>query len=276
MPGRPRTDAPRTNREPAEVERKLSLLHQPHIAPLTTFVDRLRDLKPEAAIPYFDPTEAGAAAPILLLLEAPERRSALERGSGFVSSDNNDQTAENMWLLLREAGVDRARDVATWNVVPWYIGDETKIRPTRSSDLDEAREAKTQLLGMLPNLRVAVLLGRPAAKAWGRLGLDIDAIGGPAPLAAEPQHPPRAARGGPSGAPSRLRKDDAWAARRLGTGDPRSQMRKRPAMVPAAPNGVRPSASGRWWQVSPIACRCGASRVAVIPFIGSSAWPMKN
>lgn len=181
MPGRPRTDAPRTNREPAEVERKLSLLHQPHIAPLTTFVDRLRDLKPEAAIPYFDPTEAGAAAPILLLLEAPERRSALERGSGFVSSDNNDQTAENMWLLLREAGVDRARDVATWNVVPWYIGDETKIRPTRSSDLDEAREAKTQLLGMLPNLRVAVLLGRPAAKAWGRLGLDIDAIGAPHP-----------------------------------------------------------------------------------------------
>lgn len=94
--------------------------------PLTDFVERLRTSKPESAVPYFDPTEAGVEALILLLLEAPGRRSALEAGSGFVSSD--DQTAQNMWHLLRDAGIDRARDVVTWNVVPWYIGDGTKIR----------------------------------------------------------------------------------------------------------------------------------------------------
>src|SRR5680860_1484559 len=125
MSASPRTDAPRTNRDPAELKRKVGLLDIPHIAPLTELVNRLRAERPEAFIPYFDPTEAGVGARILLLLEAPGRRSALEAGSGFVSSDNNDQTAQNLWELLRDAGIDRSCDLVTWNVVPWYIGDGT-------------------------------------------------------------------------------------------------------------------------------------------------------
>ncbi len=136
----------------------------------------MRQSKPGAAVPYFDPTEAGIRARILLLLEAPGRRSALEAGSGFVSPDNDDQTARNMWHLLREAGIDRGRDVVTWNVVPWYIGDGAKIRATRASDLDEAREATRELLSLLPNIRVVVLFGRPAAAAWRSLGLNLEAI----------------------------------------------------------------------------------------------------
>jgi uracil-DNA glycosylase len=171
-----RTDAPRTNRDPAEIERKVSLLREPRIARLTEFVERLRASKPGAAVPYFDPTEAGVDARILLLLEAPGRRSALEGGSGFVSPDNDDQTAQNMWHLLRESGIDGGRDVVTWNVVPWYIGDGTKIRPARSADLDDAREAMCELLAMLPAVRVVVLLGKPASKSWRDLGLGLEVI----------------------------------------------------------------------------------------------------
>lgn len=177
----PRTDTPRSNREPQEVERKLSLLQASHVAPLTAFVERLRTEMPEAAIPYFDPTEAGVNARILLLLEAPGRRSALERGSNFVSPDNDDQSAQNMWELLAEVGTDRSRDIVTWNVVPWYLGDGTKIRPARADDLDEAREATKELLSMLPRVRVVVLLGRPAAKAWSRLGINLPTIEAPHP-----------------------------------------------------------------------------------------------
>lgn len=79
-------------------------------------------------------------APILLLLEAPGAKATRERGgSGFVSPDNNDGTAQNMWELLAEAGYDRGADVVTWNVVPWYIGSESKIRPADSEDLLQAR-----------------------------------------------------------------------------------------------------------------------------------------
>ncbi len=177
----PRTDRPKTNREPEEVERKLDLLREPHVAPLTAYVERLRAMKPDAAIPDFDPTEAGVTARIALLLEAPGRRSALDAGSGFVSPDNNDQTAANMWDLLHEAGIDRAEDCVTWNVIPWYIGDGTKIRSARRTDLDEAREATRELFSLLPDLRVVVLLGKPAAGAWGLLGLELDAIEAPHP-----------------------------------------------------------------------------------------------
>jgi uracil-DNA glycosylase len=184
MPGDPRTDAPRSNKEPAEVARKSALLEAPHVHPLTRFVMDLRARRPAAAVPNFDPTEAGIEARILLLLEAPGRRAALDKGSGFVSPDNNDQTAENMWRLLRDAGIDRGTDVVTWNVVPWYLGDGQKIRGARSGDLADAREATTELLGLLPHLRVAVLLGKPAAKAWVDLGIDMPTVeaGHPSPM----------------------------------------------------------------------------------------------
>lgn len=33
-----------------------------------------------------------------------------------------------------------------------------------------------ELLSLLPNLRVVVILGKPAARAWGELGLNLEAI----------------------------------------------------------------------------------------------------
>jgi uracil-DNA glycosylase len=156
-------------------------LHRSNIAPLTAFVEQLRREYADRWIPYFDPTEAGVGAKVLLLLEAPGARSALGQGSGFVSPDNNDQTASNMWQLLQEAELDRAVDVVTWNVVPWYLGDGERIRAARIGDLREARPATEELLGLLTELRVAVLLGKPASKAWAELGPDIDVIEAPHP-----------------------------------------------------------------------------------------------
>ncbi len=101
----------------------MSLLRLPHVAPLTDFVGHLRALHPGAAVPYFDPTEAGTEATILGLFEAPGPKAAPPVGSGFVSADNNDQTAQNVWVLLRDAGIDRRSEYVAWNVVPWYVGN---------------------------------------------------------------------------------------------------------------------------------------------------------
>lgn len=178
----PRTDLPRTNRDPAELARKRSLLQAPHVAPLTDYVERLRTVRGADRVPFFDPTEAGIESPILLLLEAPGPRATVERGgSGFVSPDNNDGTAENMWRLLREAGVDRAREVVTWNIVPWYIGGDRKIRPADSPDLLEAAPFIEELLSLLSRLKVVVLLGRHAARGWERLDFHLTTIEAPHP-----------------------------------------------------------------------------------------------
>lgn len=175
-------EGPRTNRDAGNVERKREGLGKPHMLPLVRFVERLREEHGVDRVPDFDPDEAGVEARILLLLEAPGPRATRERGgSGFVSSDNDDRTAENMWRLLREAGIDRRREVVTWNVVPWYLGDDRKIRSASSSDLDQAREASRRLIRLLDGLRVVVLIGRQAARGWEQLGLDVEAIEAPHP-----------------------------------------------------------------------------------------------
>jgi hypothetical protein len=167
---------PRSHRESNEVARKLARLREPHVAPLTAFVERLRvERGGGEAVPWFDPAEAGTRARILILLEAPGPRATgpggprpASAGSGIISPDNDDQSAANMWHLLREAGIERARDVVTWNVVGWYVGDGTRIRAVTVRDMDEARESLRALIRLLPNLRVVVLLGRKASRAWAR------------------------------------------------------------------------------------------------------------
>jgi hypothetical protein len=176
-----RTDEPRSNRDPAELERKLALLHEPHMAPLTAFVERLRVSRPKASIPYFDPTEAGVHARVLCLFEAPGPKATPPAGSGFISADNDDQTAQNMWQFLQEAGIDRAAEYLAWNVVPWYVGDGTRIRAVRGTDLAEAKQATEELLTLLPRLQVAVLFGKAAARAWGQIGAPLDVIEAPHP-----------------------------------------------------------------------------------------------
>ncbi len=106
--------------------------------------------------------------------------STAERGgSGFISPDNNDLSAQNMWDLLREAGIDRFRDVVTWNVVPWYIGDDSAIRAAEANDLADAGAAIRTLVSLLPNLRAVVLIGGAAQRGWARLGIDLPTIMSP-------------------------------------------------------------------------------------------------
>ena len=166
---------PRSNADPAELERKRSLLHEPHIAPLTEFVQRLRDERNADDVPWFDPTDAGANATILALFEAPGRRGT-HQGSAFVSCDNDDPSAENMWNLLREAGIDRAREYVAWNIVPWYIGDEGKGGNATAADIQAAQPALSELISLLPRLRVVVLCGRQAQQGWKRAATPADAV----------------------------------------------------------------------------------------------------
>jgi len=171
----------RANRDAAAVAAKRARLSAPHVAPLTGFVRGLRAGRGRDDVPWFDPDEAGIGAWVLLLLEAPGRRATAGRGSGFVSPDNDDPTAANLWAALAAAGVDRRREVVTWNVVPWYLGDATRIRAAAVRDLDEARPALRELLALLPHLRVAVLLGRKAAAGWRRAGIELPALEAPHP-----------------------------------------------------------------------------------------------
>jgi uracil-DNA glycosylase len=155
-------DAPKSLADSSARKARLAALSQPHVAPLTAFVQRLRQVAGHAdRVPDFDPLDGGVLAECLFLLEAPGGRAV---GSGFVSRNNPDETAKNFFLLNQEAGLSRARTV-TWNMVPWYVGSGEKIRAVTEADIKASSPHLLELLGLLPALRGVVLVGRKAQRA---------------------------------------------------------------------------------------------------------------
>jgi hypothetical protein len=152
------TNQPKALRDPQLVAQRRAMLHEPHVHGLTEFVEDLRRQRPGAEIPYFDPADGGKAARVLLLLEAPGPNAT---GSGFVSRDNPDETAANIWTMSRDVGLERT-DCVIWNVCPWYVGSGSRIRAVRASDVRDAEGNLRVLLGLLDRLQCVALVGRKA------------------------------------------------------------------------------------------------------------------
>lgn len=156
-------DRPKLLRDLSALAARRAQLHTPHIAPLTQFVDGLREQMRGklATIPYFDPWDGGIDAELLYLLEAPGAKAV---ASEFVSRNNPDETAKNFFEFNVASGISRRRTVV-WNIVPWYIGSGTRIRPANRSDIEGGLASLGELLSLLPRLRGIVLVGKKAATA---------------------------------------------------------------------------------------------------------------
>lgn len=116
-------------------------------------------------MPWFDPSGGGAAARILILLEAPGRRASSGRGSGFISIDNNDATAANMFNLVTEAGLPR-ESFAIANIVPWYLPAGNRTKATRHQDVLDASIYVNAMLGAFDQLHLVITMGEHAARGW--------------------------------------------------------------------------------------------------------------
>ena len=153
---------PRSMRDPAVRERRRAMLGLPHVAPLTALANNLRQ-RPLVEVPDFDPLDGGTEATMLFLFEKPGPMTATggtKVGSGFISRDNDDQTAEATFNFMNQAGIPRKRTV-TWNVVPWWNGE----RKITGSELRDGVERVRDLIALLPRLRVVVLVGKKSARA---------------------------------------------------------------------------------------------------------------
>jgi uracil-DNA glycosylase len=144
---------------------RFAMLDQPHIGNFTALVKEIRRQEGfSEEVPYFDPMDGGAAARVLFLLEAPGLKAVQ---SGFVSRNNPDETAKNMFLALQDAALPRNATVL-WNIVPWYLGSGSKIRPAGARDIEDGKAYVPRLLELLPMLKVVALVGRKAQRigAW--------------------------------------------------------------------------------------------------------------
>ncbi len=166
---------------------KAKHLFEPHMEPLTNYVLKMRQEAPGKSVPFFDTDDGGIHGRVLILKEAPGPTAI---HSQFVAPENGGQTAKNMREMRIEAGLDQ-KFVVNWNIVPWYVGNETRTRiaPASKNDMDESRPYLQILLDLLPNLRAVVLMGGKAQKGWitGKFrtvsGLEIIETSHPSPLA---------------------------------------------------------------------------------------------
>ena len=139
------------------------MLGLPHIEPLARFAADLR-IRHSIEVPDFDPLDGGTRARILFLKEKPGPMTSASRsgrvGSGFISRDNDDPTAESTFRFMDAAGI-RREDTLMWNVVPGWNGTRKITKQELADGVAEVRN----LIALLPNLEVVVLVGKKAAKA---------------------------------------------------------------------------------------------------------------
>lgn len=146
----------------AEIERRLAMLSRPHIAPLVEYAQQITmKMGNDYEIPYFDPCDGGIFAETLFLMEAPGKKAV---GSHFISRNNPDPSAKTMCTLLAEAELQR-KATLIWNIVPWYIGNKSTIRPANKTDIEAALPFLKGLINFLPNLKAIMLVGRKAQSA---------------------------------------------------------------------------------------------------------------
>jgi uracil-DNA glycosylase len=164
--------AARSHQDANVVAGKLARLQEPHIAPVTELVERIRHHVGHDQVPYVDPTFGGVRAKVLFLLETPARAAAL--GSAMLSPDNDDTTAANVWQLYREYGL--RRDAAIhWNAVPWFMGDANRNKNAQRSDIVPGLPWLASMIDLLLDLRLVVAMGGIARQAFALYLLRDDA-----------------------------------------------------------------------------------------------------
>ncbi len=152
----------KANADPAVVADKMRRLHEPHIEPITKFVDDLRDQKPGAYIPYVDPDLGGIDARVLMLFQDPGDKTRPPQGSGMLSVSNNDRSASRLHEVLELAGIPWG-ELMAWNAVPWHTGGTNS-----AEDINAGLRTLSPLVSLLPRLELVVSFGNVATKSWAR------------------------------------------------------------------------------------------------------------
>jgi uracil-DNA glycosylase len=139
-------------------------LHVPRIAPITDLVTSLRQQTAQE-VPYVAPIYGGTEARLLMVLTSPGRATHPgPGGTGFLCIENSDRAAATVKNLLSEAGIS-PREMTPWNACPWFTGGPS---PT-AAELEAGVEPWAQLIGLLPDVRVIMLLGGAAQDGWRRV-----------------------------------------------------------------------------------------------------------
>lgn len=153
---------PRSLRDAEARSRRHALLATPHMHQLNLYARDLR-VRLRTEVPEFDPLDGGVNARVLFLFEKPGPMTSAHGGkvgSGFISRNNDDPTAEATTTFMTKAGLSR-KDTLLWNVVPGWNGT-TKVT---AKEVAEGAVLAKELVAILPKLEAIVFVGRKAERA---------------------------------------------------------------------------------------------------------------
>ncbi|WP_447728525.1 uracil-DNA glycosylase [Enterobacter asburiae] len=173
---------PKSLKHETNIRHRQSLLTLSHMQPLTAYVENLRKrLGDNVFIPDFDPLDGGINAEFIFLFEKPGPQTDFRNGgSGFISRDNNDETAKSVFDFMGQIGLERSRTLL-WNTIPAW--DDS--RAFKGFHVRDGIKFLDGLLPLLPNLKTIILVGKQAQKARKGLkarGYDVAVSDHPSPL----------------------------------------------------------------------------------------------
>ncbi len=160
---------PRRMADPEYREQVWEQRYADHIRPVNEWIDTQNT--PRRWMPYVAPIHS-AQAHILSVIRDPgpatdwtrQFDDASEERRGFLSMENDDETAaESLRLVTEVGGLDPA-DVCPWNAHPFYL---THDKGLTANEIGEGGKfLKLLLRDVLTNVSVIVLQGAEAKKTW--------------------------------------------------------------------------------------------------------------
>ena len=155
---------PRLMRYTAVRARRKSLIWEPHVEQLNQYVDKLRAYT-RMEVPYVDPLLGGVEASLLFVFQDPGPMTAATKGSGFLSLNNDDRTAEFTNNSLRSMKIPW-KEILFWNAVPWHGSNLT------APEIKRGTQTLRELIHLLAELQAVVLVGNVAKQAGKYLAHD--------------------------------------------------------------------------------------------------------
>ncbi len=131
-----------------------------HVEPLNRLIDEFGRHDTDGPPPSHCADVPRRSRPRACGAARPGPKAGGAKGSGFLSVENDDPTAERELSFFVEAGLDPA-DFIPWNAYPCYIN----AAPT-TAQLRAGTDPLRQVLNLLPAVRVVLLQGGHAHRGW--------------------------------------------------------------------------------------------------------------
>ncbi|WP_253905900.1 uracil-DNA glycosylase [Arthrobacter sp. H5] len=149
--------------DPAYQAQQWERRYDPNIEEINRMCDALAVQKPGRSLPYIDPIHDLDECRIVSLFSSPGH----DLISGFVSSENDDQSAIRTAEIYEHVGLS-PKHVMPWNVYPWYV-EEQKERALTTAQIDEGVKPLLNFLQRVSRASALVAHGTDAHKIARRL-----------------------------------------------------------------------------------------------------------